>query len=148
MVKGSLKSGVIGCALLMLLASCETTTSSDAGTSVSRAEFRDALPEEVYDFAFTASVAELLADECPSTRFDRPAATKQMKSISDGLKAKGYNQSDFRHLSKNLPRKRVQDDLIQYIQKNGLVIGEPSTFCTVARREIASGTAVGALLKG
>jgi enoyl-[acyl-carrier-protein] reductase (NADH) len=140
--------GLFGLALFMAFSACETTTTNGTESAASRAEFRSEIPPEVYDFAFAAAVAEQISDECSSIKFNRSAAESQMKVLDEDLKTKGYLESDLRYLARNIPRKRAQDDLIAYIQKSGVVIGESSTFCAAGRREIANSTRIGALLKG
>ena len=143
-----LRSGAVGVALLMSLSACETPTSSATDTAASRAEFRAELPPELYDFAFSAAVAEQIAGECRAISFNRPEAQAQMKSLDAELKAEGYQESDIRYLADAIPPKRAQDDLIKYIQQSGVVVGEPDTFCAAGQREIANGTRIGAFLKG
>ncbi len=141
----TLKTGAIGVGLLLALSACATTTDS---SSVSRAEFRGELPSDVYDFAFANAMADQLASECRSLTLDRSKVYKTSEALAEKYEAEGYRASDFKYLARNLPRKRVQDDAIAYIQKRGIVIGEPETFCAAGRLEISNETSIGAFLKG
>ncbi|WP_170400326.1 DUF5333 family protein [Ruegeria arenilitoris] len=144
----TLKTGAIGVALLLALSACATTTDSSANSSVSRAEFRGELPSDVYDFAFANAIADQIASECRSLTLNRSQINKTSKSLTEKYEAEGYRESDFKYLARNLPRKRVQDDAIAYIQKRGIVIGEAETFCAAGRLEISNETSIGAFLKG
>jgi len=143
-----IKSGTVCATLLLTLSACQTTTREDPEFAASRAEFRNELPPELYDFAVAAALAESIAGECRSIKFNKAAANERMQALDGALQAKGYQESDLRVLADKLPHKRAQDDFISFIQKNEIVITEPSTFCVAGQREIANGTQIGALLKG
>ncbi len=144
----ALTKGVVGCALLAVLASCQTTTSETLETEASRAQFRSEMPEDLYDVAFANAMAEQIANGCPSLSRNSTEIERSMKAVADDLEAKGYRESDFKYLERNLPRKRIQDDAISYIQDNGIVIGVPETMCSAGRSEIAKNSTIGTFLKG
>lgn len=144
----SSKIGAFAVLSLLALAACDTATGNSQDSAASRAEFRGEIPPEVYQMGLANGIAEQIANECPSLRHNYSELVTQMKTLSEQLKAKGYRESDMRYLARNLPKKRVQDDAIKFIQASGIVFGEPETFCTAGRREIANGTAIGAFLKG
>ncbi|EEE37275.1 hypothetical protein RKLH11_1111 [Rhodobacteraceae bacterium KLH11] len=143
-----LKSGAFGAAILLAVSACQSTPAGDAAAPGSRAEFRSELPPEVYDFAFANAMAEQIVSGCRSLKLNRSAVAEKTEALSQEFEARGYTESDFRHLGRNLPLKRLQDDTIRYIQTNGIVLSDPSTFCTAGQREIANGTQIGAFLKG
>ncbi len=143
-----LKPGAFGAAILFAVSACQSIPAGDSDPSGSREEFRTELPSEVYDFAFANAMAEQIVGECGSLKLNRSAVADKTETLSKEFETKGYTESDFRHLGRNLPLKRLQDDTIQYIQTNGIVFGDPSTFCTAGQREIANGTQIGAFLKG
>lgn len=134
--------------LLLVLAGCESTSSQALDADTSRAQFRTQVPQSLYDVAFANAMAEQIAGGCPNLSLNRSQIRQSMKTVADDLEAKGYRESDFVYLERNLPRKRIQDDAIRYIQGNGIVIGVPDTMCSAGRSEIAKKSAIGTFLKG
>lgn len=139
---------LLGGLLLLVVAGCQTTTSESPEVAAARAPFRTEMPDNLYNVAFANAMAEQISTGCPSLSMNRPQIASSMKAVADDLEAKGYQESDFKYLEQNLPRKRIQDDAIRYIQSNGIVIGVPETMCSAGRREIAKGSAIGTFLKG
>ncbi|WP_298846630.1 DUF5333 family protein [uncultured Ruegeria sp.] len=134
--------------MLVLVAGCQTTTNETAETAASRSQFRTEIPENLYDVAFANAMAQQIAIGCPTLSVDRSRIARSMKATADDLEAKGYRESDFKYLEENMPRKRIQDDAIRYIQERGIVVGVPETMCSAGRSEIAKSSTIGTFLKG
>ncbi|WP_141246532.1 DUF5333 family protein [Actibacterium ureilyticum] len=134
-----------GCVLLAALAACQTST-ADRPVETSRAPYRE-MPEEMYRLAFDAATANVIARNCSNLSTANPVVNKDRVALFRKLDAQGYEDRDFDAMQANLPKKRMQSEVFAYIQKMGIIVDEPATYCGAGYAEIRQGTRVGRYLR-
>ncbi|MEL6205972.1 MAG: DUF5333 family protein [Pseudomonadota bacterium] len=104
------------------------------------------LPPEIYQFALTYGIAQLLADACPSLSLDRAGIASVEQALAVEFAEEGWTERMVDDAARNLPEERIAADVFEYIGSNNVVLTEPATYCQAGAREQARDTAIGALL--
>ncbi|WP_425039560.1 DUF5333 family protein [Primorskyibacter sp. S187A] len=143
-----LKQTSLAVAIFAFLAGCQTTTTGPSGNSINapRPQAQE-IPEDFYQLAFNAGVASTLGQRCRSVFYSKTTADRAERDAVQDLMSRGYIANDIKAWTRNLPKARMQADLINYLETNNVVIGDRDSVCAAARREIAAGSAVGRFLR-
>lgn len=71
-----------------------------------------------------------------------------MRGLQDRARDLGYSDDEIEaYLDNETEKDRVKSRARAYLTSRGAVFGDPDTFCTVARAEIAQATSVGTFLR-
>lgn len=124
-------------AISLGLAAC-TTTSGPA---------RD-MPDYFYSALLSSELARTVARECGGAlAYNQDTWNIRLPEIAEQMAADGFGQRETQQLLTNLPQDRLRADAAAYIADNQLVVGQPQTFCSAGRTEIADGTEIGSFLR-
>ncbi|MGN7871006.1 DUF5333 domain-containing protein [Paracoccus sp. 22332] len=101
----------------------------------------------INDSLIQARVADVLRRGCPSldARLIRAfSEARKLKRYAQGL---GYSDREIdAFLGSKEERRRIYAEADRYMVANGVVNGQPETFCRLGRQEIARKTIAGSLL--
>ena len=105
------------------------------------------LPKQFEAAAFSVGIAKALVKFCGRDLGFNTMQERAMLEISvEQMKQQNFNDAEARLALANFDKARIQRDVFAYVEKNGIIIGEPSTFCAAGEREIARKSQIGALL--
>ncbi len=107
------------------------------------------LPQErhINDSLIQARVADVLRRNCPSLDARMVRAFSEARKLKRYALDKGYSEEQIdAFLHSKEERKRVYREADRYMVANGVVSGQPETFCRLGRDEIARKTIAGSLL--
>lgn len=143
-----MKSKLVSLVTVVLLAGCEPAPITQLPVSPAGAPVKlRPLPKAVYASAFNTVLAGVIDDYCSRLHLNHAQADIEVQKVVDTLKAQGFTQQEARlAMDKGVDKARVQRDVFAYIEKNGIIIDEPQTYCAAGEREIARKSAIGALL--
>ena len=107
------------------------------------------LSSEAYvnDRLVQARVADMLRRGCPSIDARLIRAFSEARALKRYALDKGYSDAQIEaFLDSKDDRKRIYAAADRYMVENGVVNGQPDTFCRLGRDEIARQTVAGSLL--
>ena len=107
------------------------------------------LSSEAYvnDRLVQARVADMLRRGCPSIDARLIRAFSEARALKRYALDKGYSDDQIEaFLDSKEDRKRIYAAADRYMVENGVVNGQPETFCRLGRDEIARQTVAGSLL--
>ena len=107
------------------------------------------LAQEAYvnDRLVQARVADLLRRGCPTIDARLIRAFSEARALKRYALDKGYSDAQIEaFLDSKDDRKRIYAAADRYMVENGVVNGQPDTFCRLGRDEIARQTVAGSLL--
>ncbi|MFK7869012.1 MAG: DUF5333 family protein [Roseobacter sp.] len=106
------------------------------------------MPDYFYNALLSSELARTVAQECgESLTYDESRWNTRLPEIAEQMAADGFGQRETQQLLTNLPQDRLRADAAAYIADNNLVVGQPQTFCSAGRTEIANGTEIGSFLR-
>lgn len=122
-------------AALLALAACDAPTSSGGEG------FR-----QYTIFLEDASIAEFVADTCPSLSL-RSSPDAMADGFVSAMAQAGYGPSEIASFNASTNTDAVAARVAQRMNDGGVVFGSAQTFCTFGRAEIENGTRVGSFLR-
>jgi hypothetical protein len=106
-----------------------------------------ALPPEFIDAAMEAAMAETIADECGSLRYNTQVEERVLTTFAVRLVAAGYTERDLRHGSKQLERDPANyRKAVKMITDRNIDVSKEASWCAAGNREISRGTSIGRFL--
>lgn len=101
----------------------------------------------VNDSLVQARVADMLRRGCPDLDARMIRAFNEARKLKRYALSQGYSEAQIdAFLDNRDERRRIYAQADQYMTENGVVNGQPETFCRLGRQEIAQGTIAGSLL--
>lgn len=107
------------------------------------------LSQERYinDRLIAARIADRIRRECPSIQGRLIYAYSQARALERYALDKGYSRDQVKtFLDSKEERKRIYAVAEDYMARNGVVAGDPQSFCRLGMQEIAGRTVTGSLL--
>ena len=101
----------------------------------------------VNDSLIQARVADMLRRGCPSLDARIIRAFSEARKLKRYALDKGYSEDQIDAFLENRDeRRRIYAEADRYMTANGVVNGQPETFCRLGQQEIAQKTIAGSLL--
>ncbi len=101
----------------------------------------------VNDSLIQARVADMLRRGCPSLNARILKAFGEARKLKRYALDKGYSEDQIdAFLDNRDERRRIYAEADRYMTANGVVNGQPETFCRLGQQEIAQKTIAGSLL--
>jgi len=101
----------------------------------------------INDRLVQARVADLLRRGCPSIDARLIRAFAEARALKRYALEQGYSEAEIEaFLDNREERRRIYAEADRYMVGNGVVNGQPETFCRLGRDEIARQTIAGSLL--
>lgn len=101
----------------------------------------------VNDSLIQARVADMLRRGCPGIDARMVRAFSEARKLKRYALDKGYSETEIdAFLDNREQRQRIYREADRYMVANGVVNGEPETFCRLGREEIARKSIAGSLL--
>ena len=101
----------------------------------------------VNDSLIQARVADVLRRGCPSLDARMIRAFNEARKLKRYALDQGYSETQIdAFLDNREERQRIYREADRYMVENGVVNGQPETFCQLGRQEIARKTIAGSLL--
>ncbi|WP_304616260.1 DUF5333 domain-containing protein [Paracoccus sp. (in: a-proteobacteria)] len=107
------------------------------------------LAENAYvnDRLVQARVADVLRRGCPTLDARMVRAFREARALKRHALDQGYSEAQIdAFLDDREQRQRIYAEADRYMRANGVVNGQPDTFCRLGRDEIARQTVAGSLL--
>ncbi|MGP9804535.1 DUF5333 domain-containing protein [Paracoccus sp. NSM] len=107
------------------------------------------LSENAYvnDRLVQARVADMLRRGCPTLDARMVRAFREARALKRHALDQGYSEAQIdAFLDDREQRQRIYSEADRYMRANGVVNGQPDTFCRLGRDEIARQTIAGSLL--
>jgi len=107
------------------------------------------LSQETYinDRLVQARVADMLRRGCPDISARMIRAFSEARALKRYALDQGYSETEIEtFLDSREDRRRIYAEADRYMVQNGVVNGQPETFCRLGRDEIARQTVAGSLL--
>ena len=103
---------------------------------------------EIENIIFTAALAHEVSGQCPSIKARKVKALRMAWTLKARANDLGYSDSEIRaYVKSDVEKARVRAKGERYLRANGVVYGQPASFCAYGHAEISKSSAVGALLK-
>ncbi|MFN3277831.1 MAG: DUF5333 domain-containing protein [Paracoccus hibiscisoli] len=101
----------------------------------------------VNDRLTQARVADVVRRNCPSIDARLVRAFSEARALKRHARNQGYSEAQIdAFLDSRADRQRIYAEADRYMVENGVVNGQPETFCRLGRDEIARQTVAGSLL--
>lgn len=101
----------------------------------------------INDSLVQARVADVLRRGCPTLNARMVRAFSEARALKRYALDRGYSEAQIdAFLDSREERQRIYREADRYMVANGVVNGEPETFCRLGREEIARKTIAGSLL--
>lgn len=101
----------------------------------------------INDRLVQARVADVLRRGCPSIDARLVRAFSEARALKRHAQQQGYSDAEIdAFLDSREERQRIYRQADRYMVENGVVNGQPETFCRLGRDEIARQTVAGSLL--
>jgi hypothetical protein len=95
-----------------------------------------------------AQIGDLIAKTCPSIVARETYALFQALKLKSYANDLGYSDAEIKaFIRAPAEKKRVRDAALRYMKAKGVVEGDPESYCTLGRDEIARKSITGTLLK-
>jgi len=95
----------------------------------------------------SAGIADEIRKNCSSVNARMLRALRKAKQLEQYARDQGYAEPDVRAFLKSpVERKRVKQEIDNYLAENDVVKGNEATYCSLGRAEIAKGSLIGQLL--
>ncbi len=106
-----------------------------------------ALPPAFIDGVMESAMAQTIAEECPSLRYNQSREDRVMMGYARQLAAAGYTGRDFDVAARNVSRSPdMQRKAVKMIVSRGIDPSSQASWCAAGRREKARGTNIGRYL--
>lgn len=102
----------------------------------------------IWNGLLNIGIANEIRETCPDISARMLRAALRLNSIQSEAKALGYSEAEikaFRTSEANKAKMRAQGEA--YMKTNGVVKGDPATYCALGHAEIAKSSQIGTLLK-
>ena len=127
-----------------LFAATLLATATSAATA--RPSLRDV--PEIEDGLFAVAIADAVRDNCPSIQARLIKGMSFLHSLKSKANEVGYSDAEIRaYVESKTEKARMRAKGEKFLAQNGVRFGEPKTFCTFGRAEIAKNSAIGVLLR-
>ncbi|MGR3839238.1 MAG: DUF5333 domain-containing protein [Cognatishimia sp.] len=118
--------------------------------SAAAADAREPLKNvpSIWNGLLNIGIANEIRETCPDISARMLRATLRLNSIHNEAKSLGYSSEEidaFRNSEANKAKMRAQGE--SYMTKNGVVAGDPDSYCALGRAEIAKSSQIGTLLR-
>lgn len=101
----------------------------------------------INDRLIAARIADRIRRECPSIDGRLVYAYQQARALQRYALDKGYTKAQVEaFLDSKSDKQRIYAVAEDYVARNGVVKGNPESFCQLGRQEIANRTVTGSLL--
>jgi hypothetical protein len=104
--------------------------------------------ERVRSEFLAGAVGDEIVDNCPSISARMLVVISKLNDLQRYARSLGYTNEDIRAFRKS-PENRAELNRLrdQYLAANGVVPGDPESYCRLGRREIENGTLIGSLIR-
>ena len=117
-----------------------------AGAAAAKPPLRDVA--EIENVIFAAAVGKEISDICDDISARKLKALGKAWNLRSRANELGYTDAEIKEYVEAKPEKaRMRAKGEAYLKSKGAIYGQPETFCTVGRAEIAKNSAIGALLR-
>lgn len=117
-----------------------------AGAAAAKPPLRDVA--EIENVIFAAAVGKEISDICEDISARKLKALGKAWKLRSRANELGYTDAEIKKYVESKPEKaRMRAKGEAYLKSKGAIYGQPETFCTVGRAEIAKNSAIGALLR-
>lgn len=117
-----------------------------AGAAVAKPPLRDV--PEIENTLFIVAIADEVSKKCDSISARRMKGFSILLNLRARANQLGYSDAEIRaQVESDAEKKRMRAKGEAYLKSQGVVIGEPETYCAFGRAEIKKTSAIGALLK-
>lgn len=106
-----------------------------------------ALPAYFWDIFNRGVVADAIATECRSIRFNDPTFDADLERTIYKLYADNYTENDIGYGIDHPDEAATQKIIFDYVEDNGIILSNAETWCRAGRNEIARKTPIGRYLK-
>lgn len=131
------RMATLGLISLMGLGACASTPTGPV----------KALPPEFIDAAMEAAMAETIAEECGTLRYNTKFEEQVLTTYAVRLVAAGYTERDLEHGSKQMERDpESYRKAVKMITDRNIDVSKEASWCAAGNREISRGTSIGRYL--
>jgi hypothetical protein len=103
--------------------------------------------EYINDRLIQARVADRIRKECDSINARFAYAYSQARALQQYALDQGYTEAEIEaFLDSRAEKDRVKAAAEAYLAANGVVAGDPASFCALGMKEIAAGSVAGSLI--
>lgn len=103
---------------------------------------------EIENKIFAAAVGHEISEICDSISARKLKALSEAWTLKSKANKLGYSDAEIKaHVESRTEKDRMRAKGEAWLKEQGAVYGQPETFCTVGRAEIAKNSAIGALLR-
>ena len=116
----------------------------------SQSEVNDTLrgDAEIYNGLFAMAVGDQIRKNCDSIDARMVRAIAFARSLERRARNMGFSEPQIRaFLDSQDEKDRMRAHVLRYFAQQGVVEGQPETYCALGRAEIARGSQTGALLR-
>ena len=133
----TIAKSIVAVGAVLTLSACATTPPEPV----------KALPPEFVDAVMEAALAETIADECRSLRYDARREDKVLSDYAVRLVAAGYTERDLTVAANKMERDPVlQRKAVQMIVDRDINVLSEESWCAAGKREKARRTNIGRYL--
>ncbi len=104
--------------------------------------------ERVRGEFLAGAVGDAIVDNCPTMSARMFTVIGKLRDLQQYARSLGYTDDDIREFRKSRENRaaldRMRDD---YLAANGVVEGEPQSYCALGTREIENRTLIGSLIR-
>ncbi len=102
----------------------------------------------VDDGLFAVGVADIIRKGCPDISARLFRAVQYLRSLEAQARSLGYTNDEIdAHLDSDEEKERLRARSRVYFEQHGVNAGDTASLCTLGRKEIAAGSAIGKLLR-
>jgi hypothetical protein len=116
--------------------------------SVAQAQVPLAQESHINDSLRAARIGDVIRKTCPTISARMFVVLGKYNELKSYAASKGYSREDVDDFRKDpVQKKRLYGEADAYLKKQGAVVGQPETFCTVGEAEIARKSLVGQMIR-
>lgn len=101
---------------------------------------------ELYEHKFAEAVARRIAGACPAISVDQLAVSTGESRARQMVRAAGLSDGEASALLETAQARRLISDFGAFTSQTGISYSDPASNCSVARKQIAGGSRIGAYL--
>lgn len=104
--------------------------------------------ERVRGEFLAGAVGDAIVDNCPTISARMTEVVSRLWSLRSYARSLGYTDAQIREFRKSEANKAELDRLRDtYLAQNGVVAGDPQSYCALGRREIENRSLIGSLIR-
>lgn len=109
------------------------------GSAAAADELSKPALERVYSVGKSFAIAQQIAKQCRSFRLRNGTKRTVERYLLDIGQKEGVDNRGMKQAFRSIPAARIQDDMLGYVAKRGIVIAERTSWCKAGQAEMAAG---------